>query len=1141
MISKKFVIGVTFVFTCCVASASGGDVIAYWPFGAHGLKDMSGNGNHLVSNGSGSFLGTGVSIGYEGQLVLDGTQTKLNTGAIDLSPYSAYTVECWVRTPDVQSALQMILELSEDSGLVNGSFYLDLNESGAGSLLSSLRVISAYGHNQDTTPPNAMHDFAWHHAALVVTSTADGADQAKLYFDGEQQATFGSYTASAAMTFPSDKKLYVGSRANAKFKFIGELDEVRITGRALDTSEFLQRVRGDTIAFWPFGACGGADVSGNGNDLVTTGLTFTNGAVQFDGGQMKCSTKWPLDLRDCADGVTIEFWIKTTSTALQMLIEHTELASHGAHPMPGAFYVSVNEVGGVGSGHLRGMIKPDGGGFYIRDSASDTSYNDGEWHHVALVASPQRTVSERMKFYVDGNLCDVTPGYDVPNWDNLRNAYFYLGSRSNAMFKYVGELDDVRITSGAFTTNEFHMTRTDDSASYEIPDPPAKSPTLAHWTFTSDGRDGGWLEDKTGAFTLYPAYKNDVDPQDGAAVFKRRNGLLTDWPIDLTPFDAITVECRVKTVVTNAPMNLIEMSANYNNNAGSFVLSSGQMKVDEPGAGVRVQDGYNIQTAAKGLLSDGVWHHVAYVMDRTVSGSDWTRFYIDGQLAGSTFGGFDKGVGPTLFGRDRLYLGFRAMPNGGARFMGEMDDVRISAAALEPIQFLNANAAPRTEYPVETGVLAFWTFNDGTAADTSGHSCDLTVTGDVIFTNKFATFGVNHGMLQTASKLPFSKCEAFTVECFVKVPTMKDAMFVQSGTYSTDGEFYFGIEQNYTRSGVRASYSGSNVDQGRPDITDGNWHHVALVVDRRRHDNDFARLYVDGAKMYQHTGYAAHNLDAFSDVILTLGKFSVNNDYDFEGGLDDVRITGRALVPAEFLTAPTVDVVSEVIAYWPFNARDPLADKSGNGHSLTNGGGAVYLKNWDAMSFTGDTNTILRTLSKIDLRGHDAVTFEFYARTSEPWRTMIVTEFSSNADEVPGAFYTFFKEGKAYQYYSTSVFAEYPTGVLRHKSNSDVSAEVINAGQWHHYAVVVDKTKFGDERAILYVDSVPCAAVHDTTKCDDNAPMPFEFLNFGVRAGTKEFAFTGEIDDVRITGAALTPSQFLMQRSQACSTVITIR
>jgi len=91
------------------------------------------------------------------------------------------------------------------------------------------------------------------------------------------------------------------------------------------------------------------------------------------------------------------------------------------------------------------------------------------------------------------------------------------------------------------------------------------------------------------------------------------------------------------------------------------------------------------------------------------------------------------------------------------------------------------------------------------------------------------------------------------------------------------------------------------------------------------------------------------------------------------------------------------------------------------------------------------------------------------------------------------------------------------------------STATINDGQWHHIAAVRDATDPLSKQLRLYVDGQPSGTLRDTTTgtfANSNAVWIGSF-NGGLRR------FTGDIDLVRITPAALAPSQFVGTDTQA--------
>ena len=74
------------------AGSAQAETIAYWPFGANGLNDVSGNGYHLESDGE------HVVLDAENGVTLDGLQTLFSSvKAIDLGTAEAVTLEFWVK------------------------------------------------------------------------------------------------------------------------------------------------------------------------------------------------------------------------------------------------------------------------------------------------------------------------------------------------------------------------------------------------------------------------------------------------------------------------------------------------------------------------------------------------------------------------------------------------------------------------------------------------------------------------------------------------------------------------------------------------------------------------------------------------------------------------------------------------------------------------------------------------------------------------------------------------------------------------------------------------------------------------------------------------------------------------------------
>ncbi len=1085
-------------------SDSDARVVAYWPFGMYGLDDASGNGHTLVKSAAG--------VGFDnGAVSLDGTQTQFGTALpLDLSGYGNLTVEFWMRVESQSTG--MIIEHTENYALNPGAFLIDVNEGAAGQVISGFRT--GGGYNLDATPADAASDGQWHHVAVVVDSSKTGAERSVLYFDGSPQSMYADFANDAWTTF-RNAYLYIGSRANQGLNFVGDLDDIRISNAALTPGEFLQ-ARSDSdarvIAYWPFDRGSElADASGRGNTLAGgSGVVFSNGVAVLDGAQAALGTAAALDLSGCTN-LTVEFWMRTTDGGPAMLIEHSANATNN----PGAFAVSLT------GDTLAGGFRMDDGG-NDDSTGTGTALTNGSWHHVALVYDEAAVEEDRVRLYVDQVRQTPSDVYTNDVLGAFRNEILYIGAKADNGQPFNGELDDIRIVDAALTTNQFMQAHSDGTPR-----------VIAYWPF---GR-GHEVADASGHnFTLAMKQAGDVEFKDGSAVFKGRSGLY--WPLrfDLSGFKAITAECFVRTASTNQTANLLEISGNYNQVPGTFAVSTGMLNSDEMGAGYKTGDGYNIESAAKGAISDGAWHHVAYVIDlNAVDGAERTRLYLDGVRQSSSS---VKSATASPFAYDQLlFVGFRANSDA-VQFIGEMDDIRITGAALTTNEFLTL--AERTADPVTNAVIAYWPFEASNGlADASGNGNALTGNG-VVFSDGTAFFG-GAQTCNTASTLDLSPYTAITVEYFIRTSSTDiQIVLEQSENYgSYPGAFAFyqnepsGVLTVAYKTGVFANLQETSAGAA----SDGRWHHVGMIIDRSKPNADRVQLYLDYVRQSQRPDYAAADDTSFINGTLFIGSRN-NAGIPFVGQLDDIRITGKALTLAEFMTRPTT-VLPPVIAYWPFACGRELEDASGNGYSLANSGVSFNAAAGTAV-FSGD-HAAFNTLEKLDLHVYDALTVECFVKTPQFDKHHMIMETSADAALNQGAFYLFssMNTGRAESLFTTGLFTLF-FGALSNNYNQDRSdgETTLTDGKWHHLALVIDPAKAGADRAVLYLDRAPQPS-YSTYESDLATAFLEATLYIGSRANSA-FKFSGEMDDVRISGAALTPEQFLRGRSRPQGTLFSL-
>ena len=96
------------------------------------------------------------------------------------------------------------------------------------------------------------------------------------------------------------------------------------------------------------------------------------------------------------------------------------------------------------------------------------------------------------------------------------------------------------------------------------------------------------------------------------------------------------------------------------------------------------------------------------------------------------------------------------------------------------------------------------------------------------------------------------------------------------------------------------------------------------------------------------------------------------------------------------------------------------------------------------------------------------------------------------------------------------------------RTHSLVSNWSVVDGRWHHYALVYDWNETTADIVRLYRDGVQITTRHSN---DTSAPkLRTDTLFIGTRNGS-EYPFVGELDDIKITGRALAPSEFMTKRS----------
>ena len=631
---------------------------------------------------------------------------------------------------------------------------------------------------------------------------------------------------------------------------------------------------------------------------------------------------------------------------------------------------------------------------------------------------------------------------------------------------------------------------------------------ISHWDFSSDPL-GEY--DYTGHNDLVNA--NGVTIADGAAVFDgTAREFISRHNVDFYSNRPYTIECfALAESDCNGMIMELTREINLQDSKGSFYIYAKE--------GVMVKGGngrYNGEQFDNGDICDGQWHHIAVIVNPSgATAVDQVQLYLDGVRQTKHV---QNNTGSSLSAY-RLYIGSR----GGTSlpFKGKIDDVRITEGILSPSEFLQARSSETLN------VRGYWKFDDGNAlADSSGNGNTLQGSQGVTFTNGCASFNGSASDVRTA--LDLSAYTNVTVECFVRKHAGTDDVRIilehsQNGAGYPEG-FYLSLDETGAGT-IRGIFRFGNDhcygDSPTYSVNTG-WHHLALVKDSSKAGSDSCiSLYVDGVRATSYKMNSKSSGNPLRNDYLYLGSRN-NSQLFLDADIDDVRITANVLAPGQFLRTRT-GALDDAIAYWPFEKADMYADASGNGNVLT--GSGVTVGDDGAAVFNGSQSGF-STLAPLPLYAYRSMTMEWFMLSSAS-DTGIVLETTAKALNNPGAFYAAANEFAGFQMTGT------------HSLVQDWAA---TDGMWHHYALVYDWDSTTYDIVRLYRDGVQV-----TTRYSSNssaARLRAGTLFIGARNGSPNangYPFVGELDDIRITGRALAPAEFLQERTKPIAFVITLR
>ena len=489
---------------------------------------------------------------------------------------------------------------------------------------------------------------------------------------------------------------------------------------------------------------------------------------------------------------------------------------------------------------------------------------------------------------------------------------------------------------------------------------------------------------------------------------------------------------------------------------------------------------YNEQWNIPANVQINEWQHVALTYDGTEM-----KFYFNGQLLHST-----PYSEPVMQHGDPVVIGLDAI-NPSNFFHGVVDDVRLSNVALEPHEFLNSGIFQETE------TLAHWTFDEGEGTevyDQSGNGHTGTLHNGASWTNGYNGGGVSFDgtddYINLNSDLLWN-LPSGTIEVILKADVIDSDNWLFAYAMDTGHGISMCIDQSY----ALCYQFGPGLPRGAGNsIVESQWYHIALTW-----DGTTAKSYINGVLDIVEDN-TAMPIEEVHDLIFGADSY-FRPEYSFDGTIDEIRISGEALSPSDFLEF--VPLNQGTIAYWDAEniSGTDVPDESGNGHNgtLVNGavqttsglvGNGIYLDGIDdyvEIPATGDLNS---------------TSTQF---TAEAW---IYPNNLNHNGWIMG------RNGNWFMLIHDDGTINYATN---YNEQWNIPANV-QINEWQHVALTYDGTemKFYFNGQLLH-----------STPYSEPVMQHGDPVVIGLDAINPSNFFHGVVDDVRLSNVALEPHEFL--------------
>jgi len=251
-----------------------------------------------------------------------------------------------------------------------------------------------------------------------------------------------------------------------------------------------------------------------------------------------------------------------------------------------------------------------------------------------------------------------------------------------------------------------------------------------------------------------------------------------------------------------------------------------------------------------------------------------------------------------------------------------------------------------------------------------------------------------------------------TIAAWIRTPDAAPAelqVILGYGQNSNGQRFSFRLDGSTTQR-LRLEVAGGFI-VGTTKLNDGNWHHVACVVDSASPNVNQTQLYVDGIlETISSSGSRVINTSASGSILI--GGSPHANNYNFGGDIDELRIYSTAKTGAEIAAiAAATDQPSAAWVYGFFGNSTPAwtSDTDSDGSSLLDEyafGGSPHTADSATLSpkavYNSVTNKLEVTFARRKLGSHDLTYTVEVSDDLSTW-TLPSTELSAIPHPVLGS------------------------------------------------------------------------------------------------------------------------------------------